>query len=275
MPTNDAVHIATEQLRDIRVAYRQRGAGARVVLIHGLAQDHRMWAAQQTGLAGYSTLAYDVRGHGGTTLGDADGTLSQLGEDLVALLERFGPAHCVGFSLGGTIAVWAAAERPDLVDSVVAVATSSVVGRRAAAAMQQRIDVVGSGDAAAARRLVREDTKVQLAKPTDALAEIVDGRMEAIGDGGGYVNGAHAMLWMAEHPLNETLARIALPVLVVTGARDVVCPPRAAEIMLEHLASAEYRELADVGHLVTDEDPDALTDVLRTWLDRQGRTGCG
>ena len=275
MPTTDTARIATEQLRDIRVSYRQRGAGAQVVLIHGLAQDHRMWAAQQACLAGYSTLAYDVRGHGATTLGDANGTLSQLGEDLIALLERFGPAHCVGFSLGGTIALWTAAERPDLVNSVVAVATSSVVGRKAAAAMQQRIDVVGGGDASAVRRLLRDDTAVQLSKPTGALDQIVDARMEAIGDGGGYVNGARAMLWMAQHPLNEALARIALPVLVVSGARDVVCPPRAAEIMLEHLSSAEYRELADIGHLVTDEDPDVLTDVLRTWLDREGRTGCG
>lgn len=275
MPTNDVADIATEHLRDIRVGYRQRGAGTRLVLVHGLAQDHCMWAAQQAGLPGCSTLAYDIRGHGETTLGHADGTLPQLGEDLIAVLERFGPAHCVGFSLGGTVVLWAAAERPDLVESVVAVATSSVVGTKAAEGMRQRIDVVERGEAEAIRRLLRDDTEMQLAKTTATLDAIVDARMEAVGDGGGYVNGARTMLWMREHPLNEALARIERPVLVVTGARDVVCPPRAADIMFEHLTSAEYRELADVGHLITDEDPDALTDVLRTWLERRGSARCG
>jgi pimeloyl-ACP methyl ester carboxylesterase len=95
--------------------------------------------------------------------------------------------------------------------------------------------------------------------------------MEAIGDGRGYINAARAMTWMHEHPLNDALARIELPVLVVTGELDLVCPPRAAEIMLEHLRAADYRELPGTGHLITDEDPDALTDVLREWLDRKGR----
>jgi pimeloyl-ACP methyl ester carboxylesterase len=266
----DGAEIQTEGLRDIDVAYRSVGEGPRTVLLHGLAQDHRMWAAQQRDLAGAWTFAYDLRGHGRTTLGDADGTLPQLGQDLIAFLERFGPAHCVGFSLGGTVALWAAAERPDLMASVVAVATSSVVGRRAAAGVQERIELFEQNGAEAMRKVLLEDTRRQLARGTATAEEIVDARMEAIGDGRGYVNGARAMAWMHEHPLNDALARIELPVLVVAGESDVVCPPRAAEIMLEHLRSVEYEELAGGGHLITDEDPDALTRILRSWLERKG-----
>lgn len=270
MITNVGAGISTEQLRDIQIAHRQAGKGPRLVLIHGLAQDHRVWAAQQRALSEFSTLAYDVRGHGRTTLGSADGTLPQLGEDLIALLERFGRAHCVGFSLGGAIALWAAAERPELMESVVAVATSSVVGGNAAAGIRERIDVSKRGDAEAMRELLLEDTRVQLARGAATAEEIVGARLQAVGDGAGYVNGTRATLWMHEHPLNDALSRIQLPVLVVAGERDVVCPPRAAEIMLEHLRSAEYEELPGAGHLITDENPDALTEVLRVWLERRG-----
>jgi pimeloyl-ACP methyl ester carboxylesterase len=266
----DGAEMPTERLRDIEVAYWPAGEGQRVVLLHGLAQDHAMWAAQQRDLAGSSTFACDLRGHGRTTLGEADGTLPQLGQDLIALLERFGPANCVGFSLGGTVALWAAAERPDLMESVVAVATSSVVGRRAAAGVRERIDIFERRDREAMGEVLLEDTRAQLARGTVTAEEIVDARLEAIGDGRGYVNGARAMLWMHEHPLNDALSRIEVPVLVVSGESDVVCPPRAAEIMLEHLRSAEYEELPGAGHLITDEDPDALTHVLRAWLERKG-----
>lgn len=265
---------AIERLRDIEVAYELAGQGPRLVLIHGLAQDHGMWAPQQEALSGYSTLAYDVRGHGATTLGDADGTLPQLGADLIALLERFGPAHCVGFSLGGTVALWAAAERPKLVESVVAVATSSVVGRRAAEGIRERIELFERGDAQAMRDVLLEDTRAQLAKEDVAAEDIVGARIAAIGDGAGYVNGAKAMLWMSEHPLNEALGRIAVPTLVVAGENDVVCPPRAAEIMLEHMSSAAYEELPNAGHLMIDEDPSVLTEVLRRWLDSRGDSRC-
>jgi 3-oxoadipate enol-lactonase len=267
--TTQGAEIQTEQLRDIEVAYTAEGKGPAVVLLHGLAQDHRMWASQQRELAGVSTLAYDLRGHGRTTLGDADGTLPQLGEDLIAFLERFGPAHCVGFSLGGTVVLWAAAERLDLVESAVAVATSSVVGRRAAAGVRERIELFERGDRSAMRKVLLDDTRQQLAKGTTTAEEIIDARMEAIGAGRGYVNGARAMHWLHEHPLNDALARIEQPVLVVTGERDVVCPLRAAEIMLEHLPSVECEELSGAGHLITDEDPGALTRLLQSWLERK------
>jgi 3-oxoadipate enol-lactonase len=267
----DGAEIQTEWLGEIEVAYRSAGSGPRVVLLHGLAQDHRMWALQQRDLGDFATIAYDLRGHGRTTLGEPDGTLPQLGRDLIAVLERFGPAHCVGFSLGGTAALWVAAERPDLVESVVAAATSSIVGRRAAEGIRERVALFERGGADERRAVLLEDTRAQLARGTTRAEDIVDGRMEAIGDGGGYVNGARAMAWMHEHPLNDALARIEPPVLVVGGELDVVCPPRAAEIMLEHLNGARYEELPGTGHLITDEDPDSLTRVLRDWLrDKEG-----
>jgi pimeloyl-ACP methyl ester carboxylesterase len=257
-----------EPLRDIEVAYRAAGLGARVILIHGLAQDSNMWAAQQRDLTHFSTFAYDLRGHGGTTLGEGAGTLPQLGGDLIAFLERFGSATCVGFSLGGTVALWAAAERPDLVKGVVGMATSSVVGRAAAAGLEERVAVCERGDPVAVRDILLNDTRVQLRRASERAEELVAARIAAIGDWQGYVNGASAMRWMHDHPLNEALLRIEVPVLVVSGEYDVVCPRRAAEIMLEHLPAAEYEEIPGAGHLLTDEAPEAVTAILRAWLGR-------
>ncbi len=103
----------TVRLNDIDVHYREAGSGPAAVLIHGLAEDHRSWSGVQQELSDVHSYAYDLRGHGQTSLGEPKGTLAQLGGDLIAFLETVsGPAQCVGFSLGGTVVLWAAAQRP-------------------------------------------------------------------------------------------------------------------------------------------------------------------
>ncbi len=72
------------RLRDIEVRFRAAGEGRPVVMLHGLAQDGRSWAGVQAALGGWRSYALDLRGHGATTLGAADGTLEQLGADLIA-----------------------------------------------------------------------------------------------------------------------------------------------------------------------------------------------
>jgi pimeloyl-ACP methyl ester carboxylesterase len=269
VPIDGADTLRTTHLGELDVTYTTAGSGPRLVLIHGLAQDHTIWTEVQHALADYTTVSYDLRGHGDTTLGAADGTLAQLADDLASLLEEVGPAICVGFSLGGAIALWAAAVRPDLVTGVVAVATSSVVGRAAEASLAERIEQFRAGGVAGVRGIILADTVSQLGTTGPDAEAITESRMRAIGDGAGYVNGAEAVRSMRVHSLNERLPEIPTRVLVVSGELDQWCPRRAAEIMLEQLPSATFIELPGIGHLVTDDDPDGLAAVIRTWLESE------
>jgi pimeloyl-ACP methyl ester carboxylesterase len=265
--STDAAHeTRSRPAGDIKLGYRVAGCGPRVVFIHGLGQDHAIWGAMQEELRDHQTLAYDLRGHGASTLGDALGTVDQLGQDLIALLEWFGPATLVGFSLGGVIALWVASERPDLVQTVIAVATSSVVGRTAADGLDERIALFERGERTEIERQLLEDTRSQLANSAVDAGAVAAKRVAAIVDPAGYANAARAVRRMRGEPLNERLDRIALPVLVVAGERDGWCPRRAAEIMLEHLSHASFIELDGVGHLMTEDAPDRLTAVVRSWL---------
>lgn len=256
-------------IENVDVSYRVHGSGPCIVMIHGLGQDHQIWATIQDALPNYTTLAYDVRGHGHSTLGDADGTLTQLGSDLVNLLEHVGLSICIGFSLGGVIALWAAAERPDLLRGVIAVATSSVVGRAAAESLDERITLFETQDDAHVRELMLTDTLSQLANPDADSARITDERMVAIGDRRGYINGARAVCSMRTESVNDRLASVSAPVLIVSGENDIWCPRRAADIMLEQLPSASFVEMGGVGHLVTDDDPAGLTEIVRQWLEQK------
>ena len=259
------------RLGDIEVGYTARGDGPPVVMVHGLAEDRRSWAHAQARLADYRTLAHDLRGHGETEAGDGNGTLDQLAGDLARFLEALtGPAACIGYSLGGTIVLALAAERPDLVTHAVVSGTSSVVGRAAAGFFEERIGLLRN-DREAFEAALRDDTAAQIVKADADLDAIVRRRVEAVGDGRGYVNAARAMQGLHASPLTPSLARIRCPVDVVGGDGDRFCPRKAADIILAELADGAYYEIADCGHLMTVDQPQAYSVTLRAALARPGR----
>jgi 3-oxoadipate enol-lactonase len=262
-------HKAT--LNGIEVHFTRAGEGPPVVLVHGLAQDCRSWSSVQHGLPTASTYAYDLRGHGRTTLGDSNGTLAQLRDDFLAFLEGVtGPAIGVGFSLGGTVVLSAAVARPDLVRRVVVMGTSSVVGRAAKAFYAERIELFRGSDMAAKAAALRADTAAALHNPDVDVDEVTRARVEAVGDGAGYVNAATAMASLADEPLTPELASITsqTPVTVIGAEHDTFCPRKAADIILDSIKHAEYREVAEAGHLMLIDQPARTVDVLRQCVEK-------
>lgn len=253
-------------INDITVAYVEVGdtTGRSVVLVHGLAEDKNSWDGTQTDLAPIHTIAYDLRGHGDTTVGQGDATLAQLGNDLIGFLEKVtGPAVVVGFSLGGTIALWAAAERPDLVTQAVVLGTSSVVGRSAADFYTQRIALAADTSTPEFRAAVREDTAAALVCADDKLDVVTSARLRAVGDGAGYINASRAMAGLRDEPLTPMLPQVKVHVDVVGAQGDTFCPEKAARMILEALGDVTYWEIPDAGHLMNVDNPHAVTAVLR------------
>src|SRR5260370_37245591 len=122
------------RFNDIDMAWFEVGRGEPLVLIHGLADDHRAWRGALPDLVlRHRVLMYDLRGHGETSLGRPDRTLMQLAADLASLMKSIGlgSADVAGFSLGGTIAMRMAIHHPALVQRLALVASSRRGGRTA------------------------------------------------------------------------------------------------------------------------------------------------
>ena len=128
-----------------RIAWTSIGAGPLVVLVPGMGDLRGTWRglAEPLAAAGHRVVATDLRGHGDsdttfTTHGDAS-----TGGDVLALVDHLdaGPAVLVGSSMGGSAALWAAAERPDLVAGLVLVSPflDEPAARPAARAVQRAV----------------------------------------------------------------------------------------------------------------------------------------
>ncbi|PBC47172.1 alpha/beta fold hydrolase [Rhodococcus sp. ACPA1] len=267
---DDTITTLTISLLDIDVTYARAGDGPAVVLVHGLAEDHHSWrAVQEAGLA-VTTYAYDLRGHGQTTVGSPEGTLGQLRDDLLTFLEEVaGPAICVGFSLGGTVVLAAAAQRPDLVSKVVALGTSRVVGRGAAGFYAGRIGLFRGTDTAAQLEALRSDTAAALFNPASEVDEVTRAGVAAVGDGQGYINASTAMAALVDASLTPELPKIGpgVEVVIIGADHDSFCPKKAADIILGAIEHATYAEITGAGHLMLVDQPAQSIALLQQTLD--------
>jgi pimeloyl-ACP methyl ester carboxylesterase len=101
------------------------GAGDRVVLLHGLASNARIWdgVAARLHATGLRVVAIDLRGHGESEQPDGGYDFATVCRDLDAALPALGVEQpvLVGHSWGANVALQYAAERPGAVAALVLV----------------------------------------------------------------------------------------------------------------------------------------------------------
>jgi pimeloyl-ACP methyl ester carboxylesterase len=248
----------------VSAARYEVGRGDPVVLVHGLGDDHRAWRRVVAPLMlSRRVVLYDLRGHGGSPLGDADGSLAQLGADLVEVLDDAGLERAViaGFSLGGTIAMRAAVDAPERVAALALVGTSSRVNKAAREWYAERAAMVERDDPELRKTLDGDTEDVYRNRPEEIEAGLRI-RRESTADPRGFANACLAMASLNERPLDDELGAIAVPTVIVAGDNDQHCPPRASEIIAEKIPGSSMRVLEDTGHPLPVERPDEVAEAI-------------
>jgi 3-oxoadipate enol-lactonase len=109
------------QIDGITLAYESRGSGEPVVFIHGaLIADTFKPLLTEAALSDFRLIRYHRRGHGGSSPAETPSTMQQNAEDCLALMRSLGaePAHVVGHSGGGVIALEVVRQAPGSVRSL-------------------------------------------------------------------------------------------------------------------------------------------------------------
>ena len=107
---------------DIRLYYREEGAGFPLILLHGNGEDGSYFAHQTEDFKDqYRVIAVDTRGHGQSPRGEKPFTIRQFARDLRDFMDERGieKAHILGFSDGGNIALVFALLHPERVDHLI------------------------------------------------------------------------------------------------------------------------------------------------------------
>ena len=259
-----------------RMRYLAGGSGPPVVLVHGLGGAAANWRLVAPALgAGRRVLVPDLPGHGGSgpLLGDA-GTLDPFAEVVLALAEAEAavPAPWIGHSLGGLLSLRAASLRPEAVSGVVLAAAAGIssasrigrvtvtligvarpgrmLGRRRKLVARSRVGRTvafgwwGVADPAA---LDREMAESFLAGPTRHTDTLTAGKA-----------------LVASDPRAD-LQRVMCPCLCLWGANDNWVPVADGMEYARRLG-APFRAIADCGHLLIGERPDAVVRAVNEFL---------
>jgi pimeloyl-ACP methyl ester carboxylesterase len=223
------------------------------VFLHGSGCTGDVFAAQ---LAAFqNALAPTLPGH-------ADGregpdTVAAFADAVDAELREREIAEVVvcGNSLGGAIALELALRNVAAVRAVVLI--GSGVRLRVAPAIFERLE---SDFPAAARELAA----MFFARPSPELVDASVATMLRVGQ----TQTTRDFRACDAFDASERIADLRVPLLALTGDRDVLTPPKFAQWFADRVPGAQARILADAGHFAMIERPEETNAALRAFEER-------
>lgn len=239
------------------------------VLVHGAGMNRTVWQQQTRYLAhhGVSALALDLPGHGrsgGAPRSSIDELADWLGDAIDAICAQLDceQVALVGHSMGSLVCVETAAAKPERVRHLVLAGTAAAMGVHPAL-----LDAAQRNEPLAAALMTAwgHGPAGHVAdNPTPGLWMLGGSRalLEVANDDVIYTDLAAC----AAYGPSDAASRVACDATVIVGGADKMTPPRAAAEVIAELSDPNVVHLADVGHMMMNEAPDAVRAALLTAL---------
>ena len=240
----------TVAVNGVAVGYADQGSGPAVVMIHGWLMTGGVWQQQLPLAERMRLITVDIYGQG-----EGAGEFSyQAGVDrILAVLDKLGidRAVVVGWSLGGQLALLLQQQAPERCRGLVLVATTPCFCSRDGYAhglplaevrqMQLRLRRDYQRTAAEFCRLMFTPDELALA----GAAAAIDAVLAALP---APEAAAASLRELMTADLRDGLGRVGLPLLLVHGAADRICPASVAGYLQDLLPPTELVLLPAVGH---------------------------
>lgn len=229
------------------------GDGFPVVMVHGLGGTSNAFQPQMEPLRSNRVIRVDLPGSGRSPVPSGAPSLADFVEAVVGVTRVLAVtrAHFVGHSLGTIVCQAIAAERPDLVQSLILFgalaepADTTRVALGARAELARREGMAPIADQIVANAL---SASTRASQPA-AVAFVRESIMRQNPEGYARTCEALAKATAVDARL------ITAPALLVTGDADSVNPPSMARALADRIAGAKFAGIDRGGHWLTIEKP--------------------
>ena len=247
------------------------GEGPPLVLVHGVGLDHTMWDRVLDSLgASRRVIRYDLLGHGQTPDPPGPRTLEDFVVQLLTVLDahRLDRADVAGLSLGGMVALAAAARHPDRFDRLALLNTVFERSPEQVETALRRMAIAESeGMAAVADLAVDRWFSTQWQAEHPAQVDQVRRRL-ADADPVGYLK-AYRVFIAGDPLMPEGATAVTAVTLAMTGELDPGSTPAMSRALATAVTGAQVRILAGLHHLPPVEEPSTFAGALLEFFDRE------
>ncbi len=258
----------THDVESARFAWRERGDGPLVVLLHGLGGSRISWEPQLESLGERRRVAaWDLPGYGAAApLPDQPCTFRALAAAAADWIVELGAeqAHVVGISMGGMIAQYLAAWHPQRVRSLTLLSSSpcfGMDGTKPETWLVARLAPLDEGlePADFAERVLRGLGGAHLG------ADVLESQRAAMARITGPALRS-SIECLVTHDARRLLPSINQWALVLVGEFDGETPPEYSHYLAEHMPRARLVIIPHVGHLLNVEAPDHVNRLIADHL---------
>jgi pimeloyl-ACP methyl ester carboxylesterase len=252
------------------VHYLETGRGKTVVLLHGFAEDHRVWNQQVAALQPfYRLIVPDLPGSGlSAPPGEApEVSIEQYADAVAALMrhEQTGGCTVLGHSMGGYIMLALAERHPDLVEAMGLVHSTALPDTEEKKINRQRgIELIGQyGGYNFIKNTTPNLFSAQYkAQHADKIAELIE-RGRSFSD---KALQQYYYAMMQRPSRTGVLSGSGKPVLFIIGTEDVAAPLKDV-LPQTYLPACSYIHILDnVGHMGMWEAAEKVNTAIKNFV---------
>ena len=234
-----------------------------IVFIHGVGLNHEIWNPQ-INYFNNTTIAYDILGHGDTSLNKEKISFNDFSEQLLNLIDelKFEKIHLVGFSIGSLIARNFAPKHNNRLCSLTLLCSTFKKSEKQKQIVNDRFELSKKSRILSKQALRRWFTDEYLDKNPNTYKKIC-----TMLDQNNIENFLKVYELFVKHEDDENLKKIEAKTLIITGENDIGSTPEMSENLSKEIANSKVKIISKGKHLCGIECADDVNMEIKNFID--------
>jgi Predicted hydrolases or acyltransferases (alpha/beta hydrolase superfamily) len=217
-----------------------------LVFVHGVGLTHEIWKPQIDYFKDYTTLSYDILGHGKTPLKKTNISFDDFSEQLIKLINElnFQKIHLVGFSIGSLVARNFATKHNDRLQSLTLLGSTYKRSEEQQKIVNDRFNLSKKNHTLSKQALKRWFTDKYLEKNPNTYEKI-----NSILEGNNMENFLKIYELFVLHKNDENFKNIKVNTLIMTGENDIGSTVEMSKNLSNVIKNSQLKVIKNGKHL--------------------------
>ena len=235
-----------------------------IVFIHGVGLTYEIWQPQLDFFKKYSTLAYDILGHGKSSLDKQNISFDDFSDQLVKLIDElnFKKIHLIGFSIGSLIARNFATKFNDRLQSLVLLGSIYKRSEQQQKIVNERFNQAKRDLKLSKLALKRWFTDKYLENNPDTYDKI-----SSILSSNNMENFIKVYDLFVNHKNDEDFEKITVNTLIMTGEYDIGSTIEMSQQLNKIIKNSQLQIIKNGKHLCGIECADDVNLTIKNFID--------